>query len=565
MPHRLGVAFLWHFHQPIYRGADGAYRLPWVYLHAWKDYGDMAAHLERHPEARVTVNWTPTLIEQLEDYHERLRALLREGTPCGDELLDALAGTVPLPASLPARQRLVQLCQRGHAPTLFHPHEYFRELLNWLGSAAGQQPCERVQYVNDQCLIDLLVWYHLAWAGASVRAHPTVQRLIDQRCGYTRADRLALVEAIAGVLGDILPRYRRLAEAGQVELSVTPYAHPIAPLLLDFAAAAETRPEDPLPGESYPGGEARLRWHIDAALACFERVFGFRPVGVWPAEGAVSAAALRHFAEAGFVWCASGERVWANSARASCWDEAYVASKRGLYAPVAVEGLPMRLLFRDDGLSDLIGFEYQRWDPDYAADHFVAALEQIARSFGEAAGEHTVLVALDGENAWEYYPNNGWEFLERLYARLSAHPLLRLRSVREAVAARAHPDVLTRVLAGSWVYGTLATWVGSSAKNRAWEALIELKKALDARCSELDDAIHAKIEAELAICESSDWFWWFNENNQAQAVAEFDALLREHLMAAYRLAGLVPPEALQRPFVVSAGTGRENIAMLRAG
>lgn len=565
MNSRLGVALLWHFHQPPYRKPDGSYHLPWVYLHAIKDYAEMAAHLEANGAAKVTCNWTPTLLVQLADYAQRLDRFLARGEAVGDRLLDWLSGAVPLPSDLAGRNAVVSACQRAHPPTMVHPHPHFRELLSWVEPCGVADGCPRLYYLNDQFLYDLLTWYHLAWCGVSLRQnHPTVRALLAKGFGFTLEDRLALVRVIAETIAAIPNRYRVLAERGQIELSMTPYGHPIAPLLIDFAAARESRPTDPLPEKNYPGGEARLRWHLTAGFALFEAFFGSKPTGIWPAEGAICARTLDCFAEYGVQWCASGEKVWFASAQASGWDSAYLNSKRGLFAPIAWRDGPLRLLFRDDGLSDMIGFSYQHWRTEDAVDHFVTALERIAASFGAEAGEHTVLIALDGENAWEYYPNNGWEFLQQLYARLGAHSRLEMRTVREAVAARRSPDRFATVCAGSWVQGNLATWIGSEAKNRAWEALIALKEAADAEWQQLDEAKRRAVAEQLACCEASDWFWWFADHNPAEAVAEFDVLFRAYLAEGYRLMGLPVPKCLDFPFATGGGAAELGGTMQRA-
>jgi len=565
MGNRLGVALLWHLHQPYYKEPDGRYRLPWVYLHAIKDYAEMAAHLEAHPAAKATVNWTPTLLTQLSDYAVRLARFLDHGEPVGDRLLDWLSGAVPLPEDLEGRRQVVQACRRANPPTMVHPHPHFHHLLAWVEEGGFGCCCERLRYLNDQFLYDLLTWYHLAWCGVSLRQkEPTLQRLAAQAAAFSGEDRRALVRVIAETIATLPERYRRLAERGQIELSLTPYGHPIAPLLLDFAAAHESRPQDPLPEKNYPGGAERLRWHLDAGFALFEELFGFRPNGLWPAEGAICERSLALFAEYGVQWCASGEKVWFASAQASGWDTDYLASKHGLFAPIAWRDQPLRLFFRDDGLSDMIGFTYQHWRAEDAVEHLVAALERIAASYGLEAGEHTVLIALDGENAWEYYPNNGWDFLTLLYERLSHHPKLVMRTVSEAVAARRAPNRLERVRAGSWVQGNLATWIGSDAKNRAWAALVALKEAIDARWATWDEARRAVVAQQLAYCEASDWFWWFADHNPLEAVTEFDFLFRAHLAEAYRLLGSAPPEALAQPFPTGGGAAELGGTMQRA-
>jgi alpha-amylase/alpha-mannosidase (GH57 family) len=554
---RLDLIFLWHMHQPDYRDhASGEFAMPWTYLHALKDYTDMAGHLERHPRVRAVVNFVPVLLDQIEDYAEQFAA-----GSFRDPLLRWLA-MPDLAVLAPAeRGRLLESCFRCHHPTMLEPFPSYQRL-HQIYAALMREGEKALAYLSAAFLADLLVWYHLAWTGETERRRePLLADLMAKGEGFSPEDRRQLLAYIGRTLKGLVPRYRALQERGQIEISATPATHPLAPLLVDFRAARESLPDAPLPlAAAYPGGRERVGRHIDAAQKSHAARFGAPPLGMWPAEGALSARFVEMAAAAGCRWLASGEAVLEHS----------LAASRAV-APAAARCRPWRLatapdtalFFRDDRLSDLIGFEYAKWHGRDAAAHFVAQLEKTAAAAPE--GETPVLcIALDGENAWEYYPYNGYFFFEDLYGLLDAHPTIRTRACADIVAdAASSAQTLDHLTAGSWVHGTLSTWIGDPAKNHAWDLLCAAKQSYDqviasGRLSR-EEAVAA--EAQLAVCESSDWFWWFGDYNPAQAVAGFDRLFRRNLANLYRCLHLAPPAPLETPI----STGRRDGSEVETG
>ncbi len=547
---RLNVVLCWHMHQPQYRDLQsGEYLLPWSYLHAIKDYTDMAALLEAAPHARAVVNFAPVLLEQLDDYARQTRDFLAHGTPLSDPLLAALAA--PAPPAQEQRLALVKTCLRVNREHLILRFPRYRALAD-LAALIFERP-ECAVYLSDQYFADIVTWYHQAWLGETVhRTHPKAQQLIVKGCGYTPEDRRALLEIIADLIGGVIPRYRALAECGQVELSFTPHAHPILPLLLDFESAHEGLPHAPLPeARSYPGGEERAHWHIQRGLETFRAHFGFAPQGCWPAEGGVSEAALRLLSQYGLRWAASGETVLANSLKKNSanMDSAH---KDWLYRPYQINGI--NCFFRDDGLSDLIGFTYAKWHADDAVSNLISHLQTIAAA--QPRPDKIVSIILDGENAWEYYPFNGYYFLTALYQRLSEHPHIKLTTFSDYLEQTGNtPAPLATLTAGSWVYGTFSTWIGSADKNRGWDRLCEAKKTVDQALAagNLTEEQREQIMEQLAVCEGSDWFWWFGDYNPGETVSDFERLFRRHLTHLYRLIGEPAPEELAQ--VLSRGMG----------
>lgn len=556
---RLPVVLLWHMHQPHYLDAEtGDYALPWTYLHALKDYSDMAAHLEANPRARAVINVTPVLIEQLNDYVSMLRRHLDSGTPVRDPVL-ALLTDAPLPQAPHDRAAAVAACLRAQRQRLIERFPAYRALVERLAPSARSELTE----ASDDELRDLAMWYHLAWSGEALRReNPLIRRLMQRERGYDAADRREFLQLLADTVAGIVPRWRSLAQSGQIELSVTPYSHPILPLLQDFGAAREAMPDVVLPvAHGYPGGDERAAWHVAEGIRRFAAEFGFRPAGCWPAEGAISRGTLELLESQGFDWIASGGNVLLKSLAAMHSDLGAAAFNQ----PWRLRGARLRCYFRDDRLSDLIGFEYASWHGDDAAAHLDDELGKLAAEYGAQEGR-CVLIALDGENAWEHYPDNGWWFLSALYRRLAENPRLELTTLGELGRRPATTAPLAQVVAGSWVHGTLSTWMGDAAKNRAWDLLCDAKQRFDAACAagRLTDAQRTAAERQLAQCESSDWFWWFGDNNPAEAVASFDRLYRRQLSALYGLLGESPDAALAQPLCLGGGSAEGGGAMRRA-
>ncbi|PLX93766.1 MAG: glycoside hydrolase [Desulfuromonas sp.] len=573
MNNKTRIVLCWHMHQPYYRDAlDGDYRLPWVYLHAIKDYADMVAHLEAFPMARVVVNFAPVLLEQLDDYGSQMRRCLDDEHPMKDPLLNLIAGVTTIPADPEARAEIITGCQRAHAPTMIDRYAPFRSLVEFARQqyVDGELDSSRIGYLSSQYFIDLLIWYHLAWLGSSIKQNdPRVTRLMERKNNFTRDDQRLLLEVMADVVEGIIPRYRALMEAGQIELSMTPYGHPIVPLLIDFKAMTDAQPTAPVPVYSeYPGGEERARWHMERGLAVFEAHFGKRPAGVWLSEGGISSAAVKLLDEFDIAWTASGEGVWRASCEASRLPAASMEHKKALYRIMKHDGCRCALFFRDDGLSDLIGFQYKDWKAEDAAEDFCRHLETIGSFMVDEAGNKVVTVILDGENAWEYYPDNGHYFLQALYRKLTEHPDILMSTFSELLppadpASVIHLPVLK---AGSWVYGSFSTWIGDKDKNAAWGLLVEAKLCFDRVVASglLSQEKLARATEQLAVCEGSDWFWWFGDFNPSDSVRDFDQLFRRHLIRLYQLLEKVPPQKLKNPLShgggnpESAGTMRRN-------
>ncbi len=542
---KLKLVLCWHMHQPEYRNLQsGDYKLPWTYLHVIKDYVDMVAHLEATPNAKAVVNFAPILLEQIENYAYQLHEYLHNGTLIKDHLLAALAADkITLDAD--ERLQLIKDCKKANKERQIDRYAKFSHLIK-IADDLETTDCA-MGYVSSQFISDIVVWYHLVWMGETVKlTDKRVQRLIEKGSGYTLEDRVELLEVIADLLAHVLNRYKVLAQSGQIELSVTPYAHPIVPLMLDINTTHEAMPDAPLPDlDHYPGGKERVEWHLKKGLETFNHFFGFTPKGCWPSEGAVSSETLKILSEFGFDWAATGGNVLHNSLNST--------SENGtsVHHPFKIKEANIACFFRDDGLSDLIGFEYSKWHADDAVTNLIGHLENIAAD----EAHDVVSIIMDGENAWEYFPNNGYHFLNALYKRLVDHPTIELSTFSECLAENTEVKPLEKLVAGSWVYGTFSTWIGDGDKNRGWDMLGDVKKCFDKviPTGRLNIEQRQKAEIQLAVCEGSDWFWWFGDYNPSEAVSDFEKQFRLNLTNLYALLGEQPPTYLTESFTQGSG------------
>lgn len=553
------VVFLWHMHQPDYRDImTGEYYFPWTYLHAIKDYVDMAAHLEAQPAAKAVVNFAPILLEQLDDYAQQIAAYFSCGEKIKDTILASLIETsLPAPGTL-AFIDLAQKYLRANRERMIDRFSPYRDLANIVQSFHEKPYLSR--YLNEQFLVDLCVWYHLSWlAEIPRRSDERIQRLQQKERGYTMDERRELLGIIGELMESISPRYKALAERGQIELCMSPYAHPIIPLLIDLNSAKEAMPNVTLPdAPCYADGRNRAKWHLNEGIKTFEHYFGMRPRGCWASEGALSDDTLKLLQEARFEWAATGDSVLHNSLKAP--ENKIIAARlhseqQSLHRAYEFAEVKVKTFFRDDGLSDLIGFKYSTWHSDDAVGDLIGHMVNIANAADDT--KNTVIsVIMDGENAWEYFPENAFHFLHSLYERLSNHPRLELATYSEILDNQSpEPVCMPHLVAGSWVYGTFSTWIGDKDKNRGWDMLCDAKQQLDQalRKKSFSPEQLAKIEKQLALCEGSDWFWWFGDYNPAQSVSDFEYLYRRHLMNLYSLMDTPAPGYLSQ--VISIGGG----------
>ncbi len=545
MTRPLRLFFLWHFHQPWYADfGGGPTHLPWVRLHALKDYADLPAILSREPRVPHACNLVPSLLDQIE-------ILSRGGS-------DAFLDVAKAPASDWDGATVAFALNNFFSahPRMIAAFPHYAELHRRLRETSADRTSVIRRTFSAGDLRDLVVLFHLAWSGATLSKDPLLVKLRKRGHGFSEEEKDALLERQREFLGEVIPAWRKAIASGSIELTTSPYHHPILPLLVDSAAGREAVPDLPLPTRRFSRVED-ARDQLGMGLASFERHFGFRPAGMWPPEGSISAPALVLMAQAGVQWAASDEDVLLQSlGRTTSLAFGEGDKARTVFRPYRlIPGPSPVLFFRDRTLSDRIGFSYASWDAGQAAADFVERLHAIRNA---APGEDLVVpVILDGENAWETYPENGAPFLRALSSALASADSLAVVKPSDVVAT-VEPRPLPHLVAGSWVDGNFRTWIGAPAKNRAWDLLVKVRDELandvaDAPALSPPDVLRgdappaAVAKAALYAAEASDWFWWFGEDHSSAHDAVFDALFRGHLVTACRALGREVPAELEHP------------------
>jgi alpha-amylase/alpha-mannosidase (GH57 family) len=533
------VAILWHMHQPYYEDlATGEHILPWVRLHGLKDYYGMVELMNEFPQVKLTFNLVPSLLVQLEAFaDERAR----------DWHLDL---GLKQASTLTDNERATVLSEFFHAPRgrMIDLYPRYAELL---------QKRDRGGKYTDGDFLDLQVWHKLAWVDPSyLTADARVQRLIRKQRNFSEEDKGELRAVELEILRRVIPEYKKAADRGQVELSTSPFYHPILPLLCDTDIYLRTHPASPVPRPPFRHPEDAAD-HLARARQCHVRLFGHEPAGLWPSEGSVSDAVVDLAAKAGFQWMATDEAILGRTIEREFRRDGQgrVEQPEALYRPYAVRvgSSQIRCLFRDHSLSDLIGFVYASWNPEAAAADFVNRLVESGRRFSAATGgeEATISIILDGENAWEHFEGGGRPFLRALYARLSGHPELRSVKMSEAAALSARP--LNGIFPGSWIDGNFFIWIGHNDDVRAWRQLREARQMCERWAPAASPENRERARQELLIAEGSDWFWWYGDDHSSEHDLEFDDLFRRHLRNVYQMLGQPIPEEL---FVTNITTGQ---------
>ena len=533
------VALLWHMHQPFYEDlATGEHILPWVRFHATKDYWGMVALLREFPGVKATFNLVPSLLVQLEAF-------------AGDEARDRHLelGLKPTDGlTNEERAYCVEEFFHAHRPRMIDPYPRYAELLakresNGVGLSARSKAS---QFSTDD-IRDLQVWHKLVWIDPYYfDRDDRIRSLVAKGRRFTEEDKATLRAVELELLRRVVPEYREAAARGQIEISTSPFYHPILPLLCDTDVYLRTHPASRMPRERFRHPEDATE-QLSRALALHERLFGHRPVGLWPSEGSVSDAMVPLVASAGFQWMATDEEILAKSSGREFVRDRYgnVENPEALYRAYKVgrEGQQVACGFRDHTLSDLIGFTYASWNPDAAADNFVQRLADAGTRYTARTNgaEATIFVILDGENAWEHFEGQGRPFLRALYRRLGSHATLKTVTMAEACAAP--KDSLPSIFPGSWINADFYIWVGHADDQRAWSQLADARRALEAATNVPPDAL-ARAWEELLIAEGSDWFWWYGDDHSSDHDLVFDELFRRHVRNIYRAINQPVPEEL---------------------
>jgi alpha-amylase/alpha-mannosidase (GH57 family) len=541
---KLRLLLLWHMHQPYYKDlVSGEYRLPWVRLHALKDYYGMVKLLEEFPQVHQNFNVVPSLVAQIEDYNSGIFK---------DPFWDVAAKPAS-ELSLDERQFALTYLFQAHGERMIGRYPRYRRLWEQV-RAAGPDPANATVTFSDRDYRDLQVLSQIAWFDEYYLEDPAVKALIEKGQGYSEEDQRFVMSKQHEILRGVLPAYREAASRGSVELSVTPFYHPILPLICDTDTGRESTAGLPLPTERFRrpnDAEEQIRRALDS----HQRTFGVRPVGMWPSEGSVSNEVVGIAAQMGVQWMATDEGVLGRSIGHEMVrdTDGYLneSSAEKLYNIYRWErdGQTMNMVFRDHRISDLLGFVYAGMHASEAADHLVENIRRAAAPVLESGRDAVLSIILDGENAWESYEGNGREFLRRFYDKLQRDPQIEPVTISEAIE-RQRPESagkLRGLVPGSWINANFNVWIGAPEDNKAWDYLGQARDFYDANASRADIDQRKLAYEELLIAEGSDWNWWYGPEHHSANDRDFDELYRKHLSNVYTALGGVPPDHLARP------------------
>lgn len=528
----LYVAFVWHMHQPYYKDPlSGYYRLPWVRLHGTKDYLDMVEILKDFPSIRQNFNLVPSLLEQLLDYSEG----------SAKDLYLEISGKNAKELDENDKIFMLENFFLANWDNMIKPFPRYYELLVKRGTRVIKSDLARAsKYFTENDFLDLQVFFNLCWIDPLFREKdPFLRALSEKDHGFTEEEKALLLEKQLEIVRRIIPTYKEMASGGQIELSFSPFYHPILPLLCDTDSARVAMPNVRLPRQrfSHPeDADAQIRMGIEY----FEKVFGFRPAGMWPSEGSVSEDVVRISARHGVRWLATDEGILSNSLNKRLRDNSgNLTAPDLLYKTYTYEGVS--LLFRDHVISDLLGFVYSQWDPRKAAEDLINRLKAVRNSMRDDL-PHLVSIILDGENAWEHYKNDGRDFFLYLYEGLSKEQSIKTTTVSDFIEEFGGGDRLERIFPGSWINSNFGIWLGHEEDNLAWDYLAETRD----RLQEIQDQGPSfdTIDAWKALyaAEGSDWNWWYGDEHSTETQEDFDELFRFNLMKVFKASGRdVPP------------------------
>jgi alpha-amylase/alpha-mannosidase (GH57 family) len=517
-------------HQPYYRDdVSGETVMPWVFLHAIKDYYDMPWYIDQQDNIKATFNLVPSLLVQLKTY---------ENYDVNDKFLNALKKEIN-DLTFKEKVYLVEYLFFSNEHHMIKPFARYNELFEQKKLYKDLE--EMAVQFSTTDLLDLEVLFILSWCGNYLRENNNiVKTLIEKGTNYTQYEKIELLKSLTEFIKEIVPYHKKLIDEKKIQVSTTPFNHPISPLLFDINNGHISNPNTSMPNVEGSFKEDAYE-QIDRAVNYYEQLFDKKPVGFWPAEGSISYDFLHRLSQKDVKWACSDEEVLYKTLQAHEKSNIYDNNK------LIFEDKEINLFFRDRELSDLLGFSYSGWDADSAVEDFINRLKSI---YDGSQNNRNVNIILDGENAWEHYPDNAMHFFKKLYSRIEECEWCKTRFFDEVMSDESiQTHQLRHIEPGSWINGNFNIWIGHEEKNRAWELLFKTKVDFDKKADTLDEESLKQIKKEFLVAQSSDWFWWFGDDHHTDLKTTFDSLFRKHLINIYTLMNEDVPKELHTPIV----------------
>jgi alpha-amylase/alpha-mannosidase (GH57 family) len=531
----ISVALFWHFHQPIYsRPGDSTLPLPWVRLHCLKDYLDMLKHVQKFPEIQVTFNFTPSLLLQIYDY--------KAGKTTDEQFLLFKKKAEEL-----TDDNKVQILRDfflANWDTMISPYQRYLSLLLKRGKNIVDEELPAVaQIFKPAEWRDLQIWSNMVWIDPIFRNE--IKDLFEKGKNFREEDKERVINLENKIIGTIFDEYKKAFESGQIELTTSPMYHPILPLLIDSELAKASTPNLDIPFRFKHPEDADAQ--LDQGMALFESIFGYRPQGLWPSEGSVCKEMLPILAKHGITWIGTDEEILARSLRRSIYrDENGVPNcPELLYSPWKCENID--LIFRDHIVSDLIGFTYYNWEQGKAAQDFVQRMKRISNQL-PSSDKFIIPIILDGENAWEAYPNDATEFFDALYSELVKQGIP-TTTVSRFLKENGVKNELPGIFPGSWIGANFNIWIGQPEDHIGWKMVQDIRQKL------VSKGVKDKtVWDRLYMLEGSDYYWWFGSGHVSATTDIFDELFRTNALWIYKKIGEEPPPELYSPIQQRAET-----------
>ncbi|HPJ92519.1 MAG TPA: glycoside hydrolase family 57 protein [Deltaproteobacteria bacterium] len=526
----VAVGFLWHMHQPYYKDpVSGTYLMPWVRLHAIRGYYDMIALLDDYPGIRCTFNLVPSLLAQILDY-----------TDGGLRDLDFyLSQKRPSDLTNDEKNHIVSRFFMCNEQTMITPFPRYTQLFEKRGVIRKPKELDEItKKFNSQDILDLQVLFNLTWTGFTMRKDKGIRDLIKKGRSYTESEKRYLLDLQIKIMEMIIPHYKESCKAGRIEITTSPFYHPIGPLVMNVGYALRSL-DTPLPKEAFSHPED-LNAQITKAMSFHEKLFGSSPKGMWPSEGSVCPEMIDLLAQNGIEWAASDEAILFASLKQS-------RTGARLYKPYQVSSAngDVSMFFRDRPLSDHIGFMYAKNPSDQAADNLMYHLNNIRKGSKSFDFNPFVSIILDGENPWEYYPDSGEQFLRRLYGQLESTQGIKTSLFHDFLQGNPVKESIANLYTGSWINHNFAIWIGHEEERKAWEYLSRTRSYVEAKGNDADPLAWE----EIYIAEGSDWFWWYGDDFVSENDEQFDSLFRLHLTNCYTLHDETPPAELSQSII----------------
>lgn len=525
------LAILWHMHQPNYIIPNtNSFAMPWVRFHGLKDYLDMPKMVSQFENVKVTFNLVPSLIDQIELYEKGYN----------DPHLDLSEIKAELLSESQKREILTTFFNVPEK-TMIKPYHKFRKMHRKVKDNINQSILASL-FSSDE-IRDIQIWSNLVWIDPIFRNDEKIKYLYDKGEHFTEDDKHVLLSWQKEFLKKIIPTYRDLFSQKKIDVSFTPYYHPILPLLCDTESALEALPKLKLPENRFKYPED-ARAQIEMSVKKFESIFGEPLKGMWPSEGSISEETAEIAYQAGIKWLGGDEQVLYHSLRKS-----NIEIKGDLFPTVYQYKNGMKFLFRNHFISDRIGFVYSSMEPEDAARDFINNILKIREKNLSRIEQTVIPIILDGENAWEYFPNDGYDFLTGLYKRLDEEPLIQTVTFSEAVDM-IPAQKLNSIFAGSWINHNFKVWIGHKEDNQAWDLLYKVRKTLtefEQQNQDFDKTAIQNAWKQIYIAEGSDWCWWYGDEHRNPSNTQFDILYRKHLASVYEFLNLEIPEELSIP------------------